>query len=110
MKNKIEIGGEIHPLIFNMNSLRNIMTHMGMKSFVELQQEMDLAMTMDLSLVCAFYGILEAYEIEGKQSPFQNANQIGRKITKYTDLMPAMKGFSESLTDFFQSEEEEEKK
>ena len=110
MKNKIEIGGEIHPLIFNMNSLRNIMTHMGMKSFAELQQTMDLAMTMDLSLVSAFYAILEGYESNDQQSPFQNANQIGRKITKYTDLMPAIKGFSEAMTDFFQTEEGEEKK
>jgi hypothetical protein len=110
MKNKIEIGGEIHPLIFNMNSLRNVMSHIGMESFADLQKHLDMAKALDLSLICAFYGILEGYEIDGKQSPFLTESQIGRKITKYTELLPAMNGFSQAITDFFTIEEGDEKK
>ena len=36
--------------------------------------------------------------------------KIGRKIKKYTELLPAMNGFSQAITDFFTIEEGEEKK
>lgn len=110
MKNKIEIGGASHPLIFNMNSLRNVMSDIGMESFADLQKHLDMAKTLDLSLVCAFYGILEGYEIKGEKSPFSNASDIGRLIKKYNELMPALSGFSEAITDFFTIEEGDEKK
>lgn len=108
--NTITIGGVHHPLIFNMNSLRNIMAHIGMESFEDLQKQLNIAKSLDLSITCAFYGICEGYESKGEPMPFKDEIEIARQITKYTELMPALNGFTKSITDFFAIEESGEKK
>ena len=108
--NTITIGGVQHPLFFNMNSLSNIMAHVGMDSFADLQKSMDLAKSMDVAITCAFYGISEGYEMKKEQSPFQTEIEIARLVTKYTELMPALNGFTQAISDFFHVDEVDEKK
>jgi hypothetical protein len=108
--NTITIGGVQHPLIFNMNSLRNVMAHIGMESFEDLQKHLNIAKSLDLSVTCAFYGMYEGYESKGETMTFKDEIEIARKITKYTELMPALNGFTKSITDFFETEESGEKK
>ena len=105
--NTITIGGVQHPLFFNMNSLRNIMAHVGMDSFADLQKSINLAKSMDVAITCAFYGISE---VKNEQSPFQTEIEIARLVTKYTELMPALNGFTQAISDFFHVDEVDEKK
>jgi hypothetical protein len=78
----IIIGGVQHPLLFNMNSLRNVMQLAGMENFADLNLQKDLAKSMDFALSCAFYGILEGYEADGKKTPYPTIQKLGASSTK----------------------------
>jgi hypothetical protein len=110
MNNNITIGGVQHPLFFNFNAIRNIMAHSGMESFADLQKNVDVAKTMDLALTCAFYAIAEGYDMKGEQSPFATEIEIARKVQKYTELLPAINGFTSAITDFFATDDDGSKK
>jgi hypothetical protein len=105
----ITIGGVQHPLLFNMNSLRNVMQLAGMENFADLNLQKDLAKSMDLALSCAFYGILEGYEAKGEKTPFATVQKLGASITKFTELSPALDEFTQAVSDFFSTEEPEGK-
>lgn len=105
----IIIGGVQHPLLFNMNSLRNVMQLAGMKNFADLSMQKDLAKSMDFALACAFYGILEGYEANGGKTPFSTVQKLGSAVTRFSELSPALDGFTKAVTDFFASDEPEGK-
>ena len=107
--NHITIGGVQHPLLFNMNSLRNVMQLAGMENFADLNLQKDLAKSMDFALACAFYGIVEGYESEGKKTPYTSVQKLGAAVKKFTELSPALDGFTAAVTDFFSTEEPEGK-
>lgn len=107
--NHIIIGGVQHPLLFNMNSLRNVMELVGMESFADLSIQKDLAKSMDFALACAFYGIIEGYEAQGEKTPFASVQKLGAAVQKFTELTPALDGFTASVTDFFATDEPEGK-
>lgn len=109
MSTEIKIGGASHPLIFNMNALRNVMQLAGMESFADLNIEKDIAKSMDFALSCAFYGILEGYERKGEKTPFKSVQDLGASIKRFTELTPALDGFTQAVTDFFSSDEPEGK-
>jgi hypothetical protein len=56
---------------------------------------------MDFALSCAFYGILEAYESEGKPTPYPTVQKLGAAIKKFQEISPALEGFTASITEFF---------
>jgi hypothetical protein len=109
MSTEILIGGASHPLLFNMNSLRNVMQIAGMETFADLNLQKDLAKSMDFALACAFYGILEGYEAKGEQTPFTSTQKLGASIKKFSELSPALDAFTQAVTDFFSSDESEGK-
>ena len=101
MSTTIKIGGAEHPLLFNMNSLRNIMEVAGMETFADLNLQKDLAKSMDFALSCAFYGILEGYEAQDKKTPYPTVQKLGAAIKKFEEISPALEGFTASITEFF---------
>lgn len=105
----ITIGGVQHPLLFNMNALRNVMQLAGMENFADLSLQKDLAKSMDFALACAFYGILEGYEADGKKTPFATVQKLGSSIKRFTELSPALDSFTQAVTDFFSTDEPEGK-
>jgi hypothetical protein len=107
--NHIEIGGVQHPLLFNMNAIKNVMQVAGMENFNDLTIERDLGKSMDFALSCAFYGILEGYEDQDKETPFKSPTKLGAKIKRFTELSPALDAFTQAATDFFSSDEPEGK-
>ena len=107
--NHIEIGGVQHPLLFNMNAIKNIMQVAGMQNFDDLTIQRDLAKSMDFALACAFYGILEGYEDQDKETPFRNIQKFAAKIKRFTELSPALDAFTQAATDFFATDEPEGK-
>lgn len=109
MSTEIKIGGVQHPLLFNMNSLRNVMQLAGMENFADLNMQKDLAKSMDFALACAFYGIIEGYEAKGEKTPFASVQQLGAAVKKFSELAPALDAFTAAITDFFSSEEPEGK-
>lgn len=109
MSTEIKIGGASHPLLFNMNSLRNVMQLAGMENFADLNMQKDLAKSMDFALACAFYGILEGYEAKGEKTPFKTVDKLGAAIRKFSELAPALDAFTAAVTDFFSSDEPEGK-
>ena len=105
----IIIGGVQHPLLFNMNSLKNVMQLAGMENFADLNMQKDLAKSMDFALACAFYGIVEGYEAKGEKTPFKTVDKLGAAVKKFTELTPALDGFTAAVTDFFATDEPEGK-
>lgn len=93
-------------MVFNMNSIKSIMLDAGMETFADLQSGGDIAKQLDFGLICAYHGINEAAEIDGKTKPFILIAELGRKITNFKELLPAMEGFSAAVTEFFKSDEE----
>ena len=51
MSTTIKLGGAEHPLLFNMNSLRNIMEVAGMETFADLSIQKDLAKRLGVTRV-----------------------------------------------------------
>jgi len=72
-----------------------------METFADLNLQKDLAKSMDFALSCAFYGILEAYESEGKPTPYTTVQKLGAAIKKFQEISPALEGFTASITEFF---------
>jgi hypothetical protein len=107
--NQIEIGGVQHPLLFNFNSIREIMQIAGMQNFSDLSIQNDLGKSMDLALQCAFYGILEGYEYQDQQTPFKTIQKLGSAVKRFSQLSPALDGFTEAMNDFFETDETEGK-
>lgn len=105
MSTEIKIGGVIHPLLFNMNSLRNVMQFAGMENFADLNTQKDLGKSMDFALACAYYGILEGYENNGDKTPFLTVQKLGNAIKRFAELTPALEAFTAAVTDFFTSDE-----
>ena len=101
MSTTIKIGGAEHPLLFNMNSLRNVMQLAGMETFADLNLQKDLAKSMDFALSCAFYGILEGYEAQDKPTPYPTVQKLGAAIKKFQEINPALEGFTAAITEFF---------
>jgi hypothetical protein len=106
MSTTIKLGGVDHPLLFNMNSLRNIMEVAGMETFADLNLQKDLAKSMDFALSCAFYGILEGYEAQDKKTPYPSVQKLGSAIKKFQEISPALEGFTAAITEFFAPVEE----
>lgn len=109
MSTEIKIGGASHPLLFNMNSLKNVMQLAGMENFADLNMQKDLAKSMDFALACAFYGIIEGYEAQGEKTPYSSMQKLGAAVKKFTELTPALDGFTAAVTDFFATDEPEGK-
>lgn len=109
MSTEIKIGGAMHPLLFNMNALRDVMQFAGMENFADLNMQKDLAKSMDFALACAFYGIVEGYEAQGKKTPFASTHKLGASVKRFTELTPALDAFTTAVTDFFSTEEPEGK-
>jgi hypothetical protein len=107
--NHIEIGGVQHPLLFNFNSIREIMQIAGMENFSELTAQRDLGKSMDFALQCAFYGILEGYESREEKTPFKTIQKLGASLKRFSELSPALDGFTQAINDFFESDETEGK-
>ena len=106
MSTTIKIGDAEHPLLFNMNSLRNIMEVAGMETFADLSIQKDLAKSMDFALSCAFYGILEGYEAQDKKTPYPTPQKLGAAIKKFEQISPALEGYTAAITEFFAPVEE----
>lgn len=102
---EIKLGNETFAMAFNMNSIKAIMTDAGMQSFADLQNGADLAKQLDFGLLCAYHGINEAADIAGKPKPFILLADLGRKITNFHQLLPAMEAFSGTVVEFFKSDE-----
>ena len=103
--NHIEIGGVQHPLLFNFNSLRNVMEVAGMQDFSELKDIKHLAESRDFALNAAFYGVIEGYAAKDQESPFLAPEKLGAQITRLSQLQPALNGFSEAVAEFFKTDE-----
>lgn len=78
---------------------------LGYQSFAELQQEKDVAKSMDFMLTVAFYGINEGYSIENKETPFFEPLKLGAQITRLSELQPALSLFTEACKGFFETDE-----
>jgi hypothetical protein len=102
---EIKLGNETFAMAFNMNSIKAIMTDAGMETFADLQGGGDIAKQLDFGLLCAYHGINEAADIAGKPKPFILLADLGRKITNFQQLLPAMEAFGASVTEFFKSDE-----
>jgi hypothetical protein len=48
--------------------------------------------------------------MKGQQSPFSTEIDIARKVQKYTELLPAINGFTSAITDFFATDDDGAKK
>jgi hypothetical protein len=101
----IEIGGVQHPLLFNFNSLRNIMEISGLQDFSELKDIKHLADSLDFALNAAFYGIAEGYAAKDLESPFLTSHKLGAQITRLSQLQPALNAFTEAVGEFFKTDE-----
>lgn len=111
----ITLGNTIYHMEFNFNSIQSIMADLNldfadMSEFLNIQ-EMDakkLAKVMDMSLVCAFHGINEFADIyPEKQKPFYQVRELGRKVKKAHEILPAFIAYVEAYTGFNQVEDEE---
>jgi hypothetical protein len=80
-----------------------------MENFADLNLQKDLAKSMDFALSCAFYGILEGYEADGKKTPYASVQKLGAAVKKFTELSPALDGFTQAVGDFFSTDEPEGK-
>jgi hypothetical protein len=98
---EIKFGKETFDMVFNMNSIKAVMLDAGMETFADLQGGGDIAKQLDFGLLCAYHAINEAADIAGKPKPFILLADLGRKITNFHQLLPAMEGFSNSVTEFF---------
>lgn len=103
--NHIEIGGVQHPLLFNFNSLRNVMEVAGMHDFSELKDIKNLADSLDFALNAAFFGIVEGYAAKDEESPYLTPQKLGAQITRLSQLQPALNGFTAAVGEFFKSDE-----
>jgi hypothetical protein len=107
--NHIEIGGVQHPLLFNFNSLRNIMEIAGLHDFSELKDIKQLAESLDFALNAAFYGIAEGYAAKDEESPYLTPHKLGSQITRLSQLQPALNAFTDAVSEFFKTDEPEGK-
>ena len=107
--NHIEIGGVQHPLLFNFNSIREIMAVAGMENFADLSVKRDLGKSMDFALQCAFYGILEGYEAHDEKTPFPTIQKLGASVKRFSELSPALDGFTQAMNDLFEVDDSEGK-
>ena len=102
---EIKFGNETFDMVFNMNSIKSVMLDAGMETFADLQGGGDIAKQLDFGLLCAYHGINEAAEIAGKPKPFILIADLGRKISNFKEILPAMEAFGASVTEFFKSDE-----
>lgn len=103
------IGTENYQAEFNMNTIRSIMRDWGAEKFQDLQVSADIGAQMDFALLCAYHGINEAAAIRGEKATFILIADLGRKVTRFTELMPAMSAFTEAVSEFYKSDDEEGK-
>lgn len=81
----------------------------GMQNFSDLSIQKDLGKSMDFALQCTFYGILEAYEAQDEKTPFKTIQKLGAAVKRFSELSPALDGFTQAINDFFEVEESEGK-
>lgn len=103
---EIKLGNKTYEMAFNMNSIKAIMLDAGMSTFADLQSGNDIAKQLDFGLLCAYHAINEAAEIAGKPKQFILIADLGRKVSNFRELLPAMEGFSAAVTEFFKTDED----
>lgn len=109
------LSGTTYHMEFNFNSIQSIMADLNldfaaMSEFLNIQ-EMDskkLAKVMDMALICAFHGINEYADIyPEKQKAFYQVRELGRKVSKAHEILPAFIAYVEAYTGFNQVDEDE---
>lgn len=104
MKNKIEIGGEIHPLIFNMRAIESIMAELNMDDFSQLGDSLNsqnIAKSLAFARCCAYYGIKSGYRKCGEKFPFVDIDDFADAIESFVEVEPAIIAFTQAIEDFF---------
>ena len=111
MKNTtITIAGVEYEMIFNMNSIQQVMDKAGM-GFADVNKMAEntegislqgVAKMLDFCLICAFYGIQEHCEVNEVAQKFTKIRQLGAKITNAMELMPAFSMFMKAYLGFYQ--------
>ena len=102
----MELNGVKYELVFNMNSIKSVMTDAGMEDFDKLMAANTLAQQLDFALLCCYHGVNEGAAVAGKEKPFILLADLGRHITSYKQLLPAVDAFTESVKGFFEIESE----
>lgn len=104
MENKIEIGGVIHPLIFNMRAIESIMHDLDMADFSQLGDSLNsqnIAKSLAFARCCAYYGIKSGYRKSGEKFPFVDIDDFADAIESFAEVEPAIIAFTKAIEDFF---------
>lgn len=106
---ELTIGTEKYQAEFNMNTIRSIMRDWGTDNFTEMQVPIDLVSQMDFGLMCAYHAINEAAAMRGEPSTFILIADLGRKVRRITELLPAIEAYTEATNELFKYDETEGK-
>jgi len=98
----IKINGQEYPMFFSMLTIERIMAENKMMDFDALQENQNMADSMKFARDCAFFGIASGMKKDGKKSPFHSSEEIAEAISSFEELQPAIDGFTQSVTGFFQ--------
>jgi len=112
---KIIFLGKEYDVHYNMLSFEKIAEDMGVENIEEMGQQMmsgNIKVLLKSSRIIAFNGLLCASKVNGTDCPFDSVEQLGEKVTKFSDLNPFSEVFTKTWLGFFtdNSNEKVEKK
>lgn len=106
---QITIGGVTHPLYFSMLAIEQVFADLQVDDFAKLGSVMNTktaSNSLKFGRACAFAGIQGGYRKIGEKCPFNNVDDLADEVKAFTELEPAILGFTKAVEEFFKPAED----
>lgn len=106
---QIKIGGDIHPLYFSMLAIEQVFADLQVDDFAKLGEVMNTkaaSQSLKFGRACALAGIQGGYRKTGEKCPYNSIDQLGDDVKAFSELEPAILGFTKAVEEFFKPADE----
>lgn len=106
---QIKIGGASHPLYFSMLSIEQVFADLQVDDFAKLGSVINTktaSNSLKFGRACAFAGIKGGYRKIGEKCPFADVDDLADEVKSFTELEPAILGFTKAVEEFFKPAED----
>jgi hypothetical protein len=106
---QIKIGGASHPLYFSMLAIEQVFADLQVDDFAKLGSVINTktaSNSLKFGRACAFAGIKGGYRKIGEKCPFADVDDLADEVKSFTELEPAILGFTKAVEEFFKPAED----
>lgn len=105
---EIKLGDKAHPVRFTMSAIERVFITLEIDDFSQVSERLNnktIGKAIGSIKVIAYEGIRAGYKHLALPCPFKDADELAESVDKFAELSAILPLFTQSVNDFFTSDE-----